>query len=80
MASDYGTCHVCGGTIEERLTEQSVRIDCGWVLTRAVPTGVCCKCGEQIFRWDVAERMEEIVRQGGQTPPDDRIEVPVFAY
>jgi YgiT-type zinc finger domain-containing protein len=80
MAYDYGTCHVCGSPIEERFTEQSVRTDGSWILIRSVPAGACSKCGEQIFRWDVAERMEHIVQQRDEAAPDQRIEVPVFAY
>jgi YgiT-type zinc finger domain-containing protein len=80
MSYDYGRCHVCGGAIEERLTDQSVRDADEWLVIRDVPTGVCTKCGEQVFRWHVTERLEEITRQRKSTIPTQSIEVPVFAF
>jgi YgiT-type zinc finger domain-containing protein len=80
MNHDYGHCHACGGRVEERLTEQSVRDGEAWVLIRAVPTGVCTRCGEQIFRLSVAERLEQITRQRERTAPSTCIEVPVYAF
>ena len=77
---DYGNCHVCGGTIQEGLTEQTVRAGDEWILVRSVPTGVCLKCGEQIFRWDVTSRLEEIVSQRANHEPAQHIRVPVFAF
>jgi len=50
MNYDYGKCHLCGAAMEERLTDQSVQEKDEWVLIRSVPTGVCTKCGEQIFQ------------------------------
>ena len=80
MSYDYGTCHVCSAAVEERLTDQSVRDGGEWVLIRSVPTGVCVRCGEQIFRLQITERLEEIVRQRKTRPPDVQIQVPVFAF
>jgi YgiT-type zinc finger domain-containing protein len=76
----YGNCHVCGATVEERLTEQSVREGNEWILIRDVPTGVCTRCGEQILRFQVSSRLEEILEHRGKHTPASRIEVPVFAY
>ena len=80
MNYDYGTCHVCGGVMEEGLTEQSARENDEWVVIRSVPTGVCTRCGEQIFRWQVTQRLEEILRERRNRVPDENIEVPVFAF
>lgn len=79
-AYDYGKCHVCGAPVEERLTEQTIHADQDWILVRSVPTGVCTRCGEQILRWHVAARLEEIIRDRSTKKPDQRIEVPVFAF
>ena len=80
MSYDYGSCHVCNERIEERLTEQSIRDGDGWVLIRSVPTGVCTKCGEQVFRWQVTERLDQISSQRESTTPAECIEVPVFSF
>ncbi len=80
MSYDYGNCHICGGCIEERLTEQSIRDGDDWVLIRSVPTGVCSKCGEHVFRWQVTERLEEITSRRKEATPSECIEVPIFAF
>ena len=80
MAYDYGNCHVCGGEMVERMTDQSISEADEWLLVRGVPTGVCTRCGEKILRWQVAQRLEAIVQHRNQTGPAARIEVPVFAF
>ena len=80
MSYDYGKCHLCGGGMEERLTDQSMQEHDEWVLIRSVPTGVCTKCGEQVFRSHVLERLEEILLQRKHKAPEVHIEVPVFAF
>jgi YgiT-type zinc finger domain-containing protein len=80
MTHDYGKCHVCGNPVEERCIDHSVRDGDAWLLIRGVPTGVCTKCGEQILRWQVLGRLEELTSRSAGTAPVDRIEVPVFAY
>ena len=80
MSYKYGSCHVCCGCIEERLTEQSIGEGDDWVVVRSVPTGVCTKCGEQVFRWEVTERLEEITTQRNTATPAESIEVPVFPF
>jgi len=80
MSYDYGKCHLCGGHMEERLTDQSVQEQGEWVLIRSVPTGVCTKCGEQVFCSQVLRRLEEILSQSKQRKPEVHIEVPVFAF
>ncbi len=80
MSYDYGNCHVCGECVEERLTEQSIRDGGDWVLIRSVPTGVCTKCSEQIFRWEVSERLEQITRRRKDSTPAECINVPIFPF
>ncbi|MDM8004608.1 MAG: YgiT-type zinc finger protein [Phycisphaerae bacterium] len=80
MDYDYGKCHVCGGRMEERLTNQSFEEAGEWVLIRSVPTGVCIRCGEQIFRANVLERLEQIRQERKLREPEVHIEVPVFAF
>ena len=80
MSYDYGICHVCGSRVEEQLSEQTVRAGQEWILIESVPTGVCTKCGEQVLRWEVISRLEEILRQRNDKTPDSCIQVPVFAY
>ena len=58
----------------------SVRAGQEWILIESVPTGVCTKCGEQVLRWEVISRLEEILRQRNDKTPDSCIQVPVFAY
>ena len=80
MNHDYGKCHVCGATIEERNVDHSVQDGQDWLLIRAVPTGVCTRCGERVLRWQVAERLEEIPRRRRQVAPTEAITVPVFTF
>ena len=80
MSYDYGKCHLCGEQMEERLTDQSMHERDEWVLIQSVPTGVCTRCGEQVFRSQVLERLEEILLHRKHKVPDVRIEVPVFAF
>lgn len=60
--------------------DQSVQDGQDWLLIRAVPTGVCTRCGEQVLRWPVAERLEEITRRRTQVSPAEAITVPVFPF
>jgi len=80
MAYDYGRCHVCGGRMEERLTSQGFEEEGEWVLIRSVPTGVCTRCGEKVFRGNLLERLEQIRQERKLRQPEVRIEVPVFAF
>ncbi len=80
MSYNYDKCHVCGGVMEEKVTEQTLHDGQEWVLVRSVPTGVCTKCGEQVFRWQVTERLEEILKERTSTTPDVKIEMQVYAF
>ena len=80
MSYDYGHCQACGGTIEEKPVDHTVQAGGEWVLIRAVPTGVCTQCGEQILRWQVTSRLDEIVRHREDRKPEQCIQVPVFAF
>lgn len=80
MSHDYGKCHACGSPIEERLTEQSINEQGDWLVIQPVPTGVCTKCGEQVFRAAVVRRLEQIRLERKQGKPEAHIEVPVFAF
>lgn len=80
MNHDYGKCHVCGSRIEERCIDHSIRDGNDWLLIRSVPTGVCSKCGEQVLRWQVLKRLEELTNRRGTVAPTESIEVPVFAF
>ena len=80
MSYDYGKCHACGEAMEEQMTDCSIQEADEWLVVSDVPTGVCTRCGEKIFRWQVAQRLEEIVKGRRQARPTTRIEVPVFAF
>ena len=67
-AYDYGTCHVCGGTMEERRVEQAYRAKDRWVVVRSVPVGVCTACGARVARSGVAKRIEELIKSGRGSP------------
>lgn len=80
MSYGYGNCHLCGGPVEERLTDQSISDGGDWVVIRSVPTGVCTKCGEQIFRWQVTEHLEQITHHRKKITPAECIHVPIFSF
>jgi YgiT-type zinc finger domain-containing protein len=66
--------------MEERMTDHSTQVNGDWLLIRHVPTGTCTRCGEQIFRADVLQRLEEIVHGKNQQSPEASIQMPVFAF
>jgi len=80
MDYDCGQCHVCGGQIQERLTEQSICEDGDRLLVRSVPAGVCTRCGEQVLRTQVSEQPEQIVRGRKAARALESLLVPVFAF
>jgi len=80
MSYDYGTCHVCGGKVAEKLTDQMVQEAVGWVLIRSVPTGVCTKCGEKVLQGQVIAKLEQILEVRNSRTPDQCIQIPVFAF
>ena len=55
---DYGTCP-CGGTYESRLVV--IRIP-GLPELKDVPQGVCPKCGGRVYKAQILEQIEGIMR------------------
>lgn len=70
------TCHICGGTLEERRIDHLAVWRRSRVLVCNVPARVCNSCGESLFAPDVARRIQEIA-QAGAYPGEPVIMVPV---
>lgn len=56
-----GTCFLCKGDLENKLTTFMVDLGNCIVIVRNVPSQVCSQCGETSYSDDVAEQLERIV-------------------
>jgi YgiT-type zinc finger domain-containing protein len=56
-------CATCGGKRKNGTTTFTAEFGSGIVVVRDVPAIVCSQCGEDWIADDVAERLENIVKQ-----------------
>ena len=72
-------CHVCGSKdAEEKLVDETFRIDGSLILVEKIPAQVCYNCGEVVFSSKTAEKIRILLQHKSQ--PDKFIQVNVFAY
>ena len=72
-------CHVCGSKdAEQKLVDETFRIDGSLILVEKIPAQVCHNCGEVVFSSETAEKIRILLQQKAQ--PDKSIQVDVFAY
>ncbi|NCR20078.1 MAG: type II toxin-antitoxin system MqsA family antitoxin [Microcystis aeruginosa LL13-03] len=72
-------CHVCGAKdAEEKLVDETFRIDGSLILVEKIPAQVCYNCGEVVFSSKTAEKIRILLQHKSQ--PDKFIQVNVFAY
>ncbi|MDZ7690980.1 MAG: type II toxin-antitoxin system MqsA family antitoxin [Balneolaceae bacterium] len=55
-------CFACGGTMEPGKTTFTADFGSGVVVVRDVPATVCSQCGMEWIDDDIAERIENIVK------------------
>jgi YgiT-type zinc finger domain-containing protein len=72
-------CHVCGANdAEEKLVDETFRIDGSLILVEKIPAQVCYNSGEVVFSGETAEKIRILLQRKAQ--PDKFIQVNVFAY
>ncbi len=77
---NYGKCHVCSGSLVERKVDQDFRIKGKLIVVRAVPTGVCRRCGEKVVRAEVGVQLAAIVTDARSLRAAATIAVPVVSF
>lgn len=58
---DYGHC-ACTGMYQGQLIEVEMDVAGRTVVITAIPQGECPRCGSQVYKMQVIERMESILR------------------
>jgi YgiT-type zinc finger domain-containing protein len=77
MSSSLKTkCAACGGKRKSGKTTFTAEFGSGIVVVRDVPATVCSQCGEDWIADDVAERLENIVKQAKKS--GRQVEVSIF--
>jgi len=72
-------CHVCGSTEgQEEQVSEVFRIDGQLVMVENIPTMVCRRCGETIFRRETVEAVRRLVHGQGNSVKSVRLDV--FTY
>jgi YgiT-type zinc finger domain-containing protein len=77
---DYGKCHVCGGSVTERLIKQEFWVKGRLLVIEGVPTGVCTRCGEKVVRADVGQQLARLVEHSSSLRKARTLTVPVFRF
>jgi YgiT-type zinc finger domain-containing protein len=63
-AREHGVC-TCGGHFERRAVEVRMTVAGEVVVLPDVPQGACPVCGARVYKRDVLERIEQLMRSGG---------------
>jgi YgiT-type zinc finger domain-containing protein len=58
---DYGRCP-CTGTYENRAVEVRLTVQGKVVVLTAVPQGACPNCGSRVYKGEVLERIESLMK------------------
>ena len=70
-AREHGWC-TCRGHYEDKRVEVRMTV-AGEVLTLTdVAQGACPVCGARVYRPDVLERIEQLMRSGGSSPSGEQ--------
>lgn len=69
-------CAICGGKRKKGTTTFTAEFGSGIVVIRNVPAVICSQCGEDWLTDDVAERLENIVKQAKKS--GRQVEVSTF--
>lgn len=77
---DYGKCHVCGETMEEKRISQDFWLKGKLIVIESVPTGVCPQCGEKVVTADVGRQVATLIENRRCVPEERTIAVPVIRY
>ena len=58
---DYGRCP-CSGLYDNRAVEVRMSVQGKTVVLTAVPQGVCPNCGSRVYKAEVLERIESLMK------------------
>jgi PHP family Zn ribbon phosphoesterase len=58
---DYGRCP-CSGTYDNRFVEVRLTVNQKIVVLTAVPQGACPNCGSRVYKGEVLERIESLMK------------------
>lgn len=61
MLLDYGRCP-CTGLYERRYVEVRMNVGGKRVVLTAVPQGACQRCGSRVYKADVLQRIELLMK------------------
>lgn len=61
------TCFLCKGKMEDSTTVFTVQMENCIVIVKNVPCYKCSQCGEEMFSFEVTERLEKIVDKCKET-------------
>jgi len=62
MAIEFGTCP-CGGRYETSFVEVRLNARTPPVVLTDIPQGSCPQCGSRVYKRDVLERIESLMRE-----------------
>lgn len=60
---EYGECP-CGGKYESRVVEVRMTVQGENIVLSDVPQGACPICGSRVYKTDVLERIESLMKKG----------------
>ena len=61
MAFEWGSCP-CGGRYENRMVEVRMTVGNETIILPDVPQGACPTCGSRVYKAEVLERIEAVMR------------------
>ncbi len=68
MANDYGRFEYgrcpCSGSYQHRAVEVRMTVNGRTVVLTAVPQGACPVCGSRVYKAEVLERIESLMKAG----------------
>jgi hypothetical protein len=71
MATDimlnYGTCP-CHGRYQNHLLEMRMTVGDKVIVLADVPLGACPLCGSRVYKVGILERIESLLKRGGERP------------
>jgi YgiT-type zinc finger domain-containing protein len=61
MEADYGRCP-CTGVYQQRFVEVRMNVRGKTVVLTGVPQGACPQCGSRVYKAEVLERLESLMK------------------
>jgi YgiT-type zinc finger domain-containing protein len=68
-ALEWGACP-CGGQYENRMVEIRMKVKDQPIVLAEVPQGFCSRCGSRVYKAEVLERIESVMKAES---PDRRL-------